>query len=280
MNPHLKPAPRAAQISRRAPASPTPRVRLLKSAQVVDLLGLRIVSGALAPGALLPTEAELSTQLGISRPSLREGLRALAQKGLVEGRTRRGTTVNERNEWNVLDEDVLRWMSAAPPDPAFFMDLIDVRMIVEPNAARLAAVRATPAQIAAIEAAYRGMERSSPHDMEACCEHDLALHELIITATGNAMLIQFAAAIRTALLACVRIASVGRERSPEHSLGEHRAVVVAIQRRDSAEAEQAMRALLAGTISDLAPAYNKYPHGFPPPPAAKSERKPNRLQKR
>jgi DNA-binding FadR family transcriptional regulator len=80
-------------------------------------------------------------------------------------------------------------MSVAPPDPAFFMDLLDVRMIVEPNAARLAAARASPAQIAAIEAAYKGMERSSPHDMEACCKHDLALHELIITATGNAMLI-------------------------------------------------------------------------------------------
>ena len=243
---------------------------------MVDLLGFRIVSGDLAPGALLPTEAELSTQLGISRPSLREGLRALAQKGLVEGRTRRGTTVNERGQWNVLDESVLRWLSVAPPDPAFFLDLLDVRLIVEPNAARLAAARASPEQIAAIEAAYKGMERSTPHDMEACCEHDLALHELIITATGNAMLIRFAAAIRTALLACVRIASVGRERSHEHSLGEHRAVVVAIRRRNPAEAEQAMRNLLAGTISDLEPAYTKYPHGFPPPPVAKPVRKATR----
>jgi len=276
MNPDLKPTRIAPYKSRRTPASTTPGARLLKSAQVVDLLGFRIVSGALAPGALLPTEAELSTQLGISRPSLREGLRALAQKGLVEGRTRRGTTVNERSQWNVLDENVLRWMSVAPPDPAFFMDLLDVRMIVEPNAARLAAARASPAQIAAIEAAYKGMERSSPHDMEACCKHDLALHELIITATGNAMLIQFAAAIRTALLACVRIASVGRERSHEHSLGEHRAVVVAIRRRDPAEAERAMRNLLAGTISDLEPAYAKYPDGFPPPPVAKVVRKTTR----
>lgn len=274
MSPDLKPAAVGRYKARRAPASAAPHARLLKSAQVVDLLGYRIVSGALAPGALLPTEAELATQVGISRPSLREGLRALAQKGLVEGRTRRGTTVNERDQWNVLDEDVLRWLSVAPPDPAFFMDLLDVRMIVEPNAARLAAARASPAQIVAIEAAYRGMERSSPHDMEACCKHDLELHELIITATGNAMLIRFAAAIRTALLTCVRIASVGRERSHEHSLSEHRAVVLAIQRRDSAAAEQAMRTLLAGTISDLAPAYNKYPQGFPPPPGAKSVRKP------
>ena len=256
-----KPAP----AFRRRAAPPTAAARPLKSAHVVDTLGLRIVSGQLHSGDLLPTEAELSAQLGISRPSLREGLRALAQKGLVNGRTRRGTSVNERREWNVLDADVLRWLSVAPPDPAFFMDLLDVRMIVEPAAARLAAMRATPEQVAAIEAAYRGMVASTPHDMEACCRHDLALHELIIHSTGNQMLIRFAAAIRTALLACVRIASNARE-SYENSLAEHHAVAAAIRRRAPDEAEQAMRNLLAGTARDLAPAYDKYPHGFPPPP--------------
>ena len=237
-----------------------------KSESVVDALGVRIISGSLAPGDLLPTEAELGAQLGISRPSVREGLRALGLKGLVEGRTRRGTTVTPRARWNVLDEDVLRWLAVAPPDPAFFMDLLDVRMIIEPAAARLAAVRATSEQILALEASYRGMVAATPHDMETCCAHDLRLHELIIEATGNQMLIRFAAAIRTALLACVRIASNAREDSG-HSLAEHQAVAVAIRRRDPDEAEQAMRQLLAGTARDLAPAYDKYPRGFPPPPS-------------
>ena len=267
--------PQKANTRRQAAAGTT--TRTLKSTQVVDLLGFRIVSGELAAGVLLPTEADLSAQLGISRPSLREGLRALAQKGLVEGRTRRGTTVNDRRHWNLLDADVLRWLSVAPPDPAFFLDLLDVRMIIEPAAARLSAARATPAQIVAMEAAYRGMVAATPHDMETCCTHDLALHELIITATGNPMLIRFAAAIRTALLACVRIASIARETSAEYSLGEHRAVVVAIRRRDPEAAERAMRTLLAGTVRDLAPAYDKYPRGIPPPPVPKAAaRKPRR----
>ncbi|MEO8305497.1 MAG: FadR/GntR family transcriptional regulator [Betaproteobacteria bacterium] len=247
--------------------------RTLKSTKVVDMLGFRIVSGELPAGALLPTEAELSTQLGISRPSLREGLRALAGKGLVEGRTRRGTTVNARREWNVLDEDVLRWLSMAPPDPAFFIDLLDVRMIVEPAAARIAASRASSEQILAMESACRGMVAATPHDMETCCTHDLALHELIITSTGNPMLIRFAAAIRTALLACVRIASIARETSAEHSLSEHQAVVAAIRRRDPDGAELAMKNLLAGTIRDLAPAYDKYPRGIPPPPPSRATAK-------
>ena len=261
---------------RRRPVAPAATARPLKSAQVVDALGFQIVSGALPAGELLPTEADLSQQLGVSRPSLREGLRALAQKGLVEGRTRRGTIVNDRRHWNVLDEDVLRWLSVAPPDPVFFMDLLDVRMIVEPAAARLAASRATPEQILAIETAFRGMVAATPHDMETCCRHDLALHELIINATGNPMLIRFAAAIRTALLACVRLASNARD-SYENSLAEHQAVAVAIRRRNPAEAEQAMRNLLAGTARDLAPAYDKYPRGMPPPPpVAKAGRRPSR----
>jgi GntR family galactonate operon transcriptional repressor len=246
--------------------------RTLKPARAADVLGMRIVCGHPAPGERLPTESALSAQLGISRASLRQGLCALAQKGLVEGRTRRGTIVRERRHWNLLDPDVLRWLAVAPPDPGFFMDLLDVRMVIEPAAARLAATRAAPEQVAAIEAAFRGMVRSTPRDMEACCAHDLALHELIIAATGNSMLIRVAGAIRTALEACVRIASIGRETSAEYSLAEHRAVVVAIRRRDAEGAEHAMRTLLAGTARDLAPAYEKYPHGFPPPPAARTAR--------
>ncbi len=271
--PTRRPGPtKTTVVARRKAAAPAVAARRLKSEHVVDELGFRIVSGELHAGELLPTEAELSLQLEISRPSLREGLRALAQKGLVEGRTRRGTTVNSRTHWNVLDEDVLRWLSVAPPDPAFFMDLLDVRMIVEPAAARLAAARATPEQVLAIEAAYRGMVAATPHDMETCCAHDLALHELIIMSTGNQMLIRFAAAIRTALLACVRIASNARE-SYENSLAEHQAVAVAIRRRNPDEAEQAMRNLLAGTARDLAPAYDKYPRGFPPPPTVRAARR-------
>jgi DNA-binding FadR family transcriptional regulator len=271
------PAPRKrAVVARRKPVLPAAIARLRKSAQVIDHLGSRIIAGALKPGDLLPTEAELARTMGISRPSLREGLRALGEKGLVEGRTRRGTVVTARARWNLLDDDVLRWLSLAPPDPAFFMDLLDLRLVIEPAAARMAASRASLDQVNAIEQAYQGMVAATPHDMEACCMHDLALHELVITATGNQMLIRFATAIRTALLACVRIASSARETSYENSLGEHGAVAAAIRRRDPDDAEQAMKKLLAGTVRDLAPAFDKAPRGFPPPPQSAPARVPRR----
>lgn len=246
----------------RGTARPPPK-RLLKSKKVLDLLGLAIVSGERAPGSLLPTEAMLSTRLKISRASLRQGLHALALKGLVEGRTRRGTMVNERSRWDVLDADVLRWVALSPPDPRFFMELLDVRVIFEPAAARIAAGRASATQVLAIENAFRAMAAALPDDVDACCTHDLAFHELIIDATGNPLLIRFAAAIRTALLAAFRLSGNARK-SYEDSLAEHWAVAVAIRNRDPDAAEQAMRTLLSGTARDLAPAYEGLTRGKAP----------------
>jgi DNA-binding FadR family transcriptional regulator len=253
----VKPGPRRSASG--APAA----IRRFKSEHVVEALGRRIVCGELAAGDTLPTEAELAQKMHLSRPSLREGLRALALKGLLEARTRRGTTVNPKEHWNVLDPDVLRWLAAAPPDPAFFMDLLDVRVIFEPAAARIAASRASPDQILAIETAFRAMAGALPDDVEGCCRHDLAFHELIIAATGNRLLIRFADAIRTALLAAFRLSSNARE-SYQNSLAEHWAVAAAIRRRAPDDAERAMRDLLAGTARDLAPAYAR-----PPRPASR-----------
>jgi DNA-binding FadR family transcriptional regulator len=223
-----------------------------KADAVIARLGEQIVAGKFASGQRLPTEAELVQKLKVSRPSLREALKALAAKGLVESRTRRGTIVLGRAHWDVLDPDVLGWM-AASPDPEFLIGVLEARMIFEPGAARLAAQRATPAQILQIERAYQGMVSSLPHDVEACCQHDLAFHEGIIAAAGNVLLSRLASAIRTALLSVVRIGTDVRE-SYENSLAEHGAVAVAIRRRAPEEAANAMRVLLDGTARDIAPA--------------------------
>jgi DNA-binding FadR family transcriptional regulator len=223
-----------------------------KADAVIARLGEQIVAGRFASGQRLPTEAELVQKLKVSRPSLREALKALAAKGLVESRTRRGTIVLGRANWDVLDPDVLSWM-AASPDPEFLIGVLEARMIFEPGAAKLAAQRATPAQILQIERAYQGMVSSLPNDVEACCQHDLAFHEGIIAAAGNVLLSRLASAIRTALLSVVRIGTDARE-SYENSLAEHGAVAAAIRRRAPEEAEKAMRVLLDGTARDIAPA--------------------------
>ena len=225
-----------------------------KADTVLDKLGHAIVGGRYASGERLPTEDELARKLKVSRPSLREGLKALARKGLVESRTRRGTIALGRQHWDALDADVLRWTAASPPDHAFLLSLIELRSIMEPAAARLAASRASPEQILQIEAAYQGMVDSLPHDVERCHHHDLAFHGSIFAACGNAMLHRFYVAISALLLTLFRASTEARE-SYQRSLAEHGAVAVAIRRRRPEEAEKAMHKLLGGTVRDLEPAF-------------------------
>jgi GntR family transcriptional regulator, galactonate operon transcriptional repressor len=225
-----------------------------KADTVLDQLGHAIVGGRYATGERLPTEDELARKLKVSRPSLREGLKALARKGLVESRTRRGTIALGREHWDALDADVLRWTAASPPDHAFLLSLIELRSIMEPAAARLAASRATPEQILAIEAAYQGMVDSLPHDLDGCHHHDLAFHGSIFAACGNAMLHRFYVAISALLLTLFRASTEARE-SYQRSLAEHGAVAVAIRRRQPEQAEKAMHKLLGGTVRDLEPAF-------------------------
>ena len=225
-----------------------------KGERVLDRLGQQIVAGRYGPGDKLPTEDDLARRLRVSRPSLREGLKALARKGLIESRTRRGTIALGRERWDVLDADVLRWTASSPPDHAFLLSLIELRSIMEPAAARLAASRAVPAQILEIERAYQGMVDSLPHDVDACHHHDLAFHRSIFAACGNAILQRFYDAISALLLSLFRASTQARE-SYENSLAEHGAVAKAIRRRQPEEAEKAMRKLLAGTVRDLEPAF-------------------------
>ena len=225
-----------------------------KADRVLDRLGQAIVGGRYAAGDKLPTEDELARKLRVSRPSLREGLKALARKGLIESRTRRGTIALGRSHWDVLDHDVLRWSAAAPPDEEVLIGLVEARAIFEPAAARLAAQRATPAQILAIERAWQGMAESLPHDLEACNRHDLAFHEGIIEASGNVLLVRLVATIRSALLALFRASGNARE-GYLNSLAEHKAVADAIRRRDPDGAEAAMKQLLRGTVRDLQPVF-------------------------
>jgi DNA-binding FadR family transcriptional regulator len=225
-----------------------------KGERVLDRLGQAIVAGRYAAGAKLPTEDDLARRLRVSRPSLREGLKALARKGLIESRTRRGTIALGRERWDVLDRDVLRWTAEAPPDREFLIGLVEARSIFEPAAARLAAQRATPAEIMAIERAWQGMADSLPHDLEACNRHDLEFHEGIIGASGNVLLVRLVAMIRVALLSLFRTSGNARQ-GYVNSLAEHKAVADAIRRRLPDEAEAAMKHLLRGTMRDLEPAF-------------------------
>jgi len=150
-------------------------------AQVVHELGRRIVGGACVPGQALPNEEDLCRELGVSRTAIREAVKVLAAKGLVESRPRIGTRVRPTLAWNLLDPDVLAWRCATLPDPHFVQQLTEMREIIEPASAALAARNRTQAQLRRIEDAYAAMAASPTIDDWVGA--DLEFHSAILDAT-------------------------------------------------------------------------------------------------
>src|SRR6478736_587945 len=105
--------------------------------EVVHTIGLAILRGELQPGDPLPTEEELNADRGYSRTVLREAVRVLAAKGLVHAQPKTGTRVRPRSEWNIADPDVLAWRVEAGADSELYQQVTEVRIGIEPQAARL-----------------------------------------------------------------------------------------------------------------------------------------------
>lgn len=219
-----------------------PRRRHSLFAHAVAALGARIVRGDLPPGQTLPREAELCLELGASRTIVREAVKSLAGKGLVETRTRTGTIVLSPMHWNLLDLDVLGWRYAAMPRARFFRELFEIRRMIEPAAAALAAERADAADIAALAQAWSAMEGTTHEDPDAI-KADLNFHRTILAASRNDLLLQMGGVISVGLQTSFRISS----RSYDVILPLHGLVFAAIRDRDPAAAREAMENLLLRT---------------------------------
>ena len=136
---------RSAPCVAQTPTRPTPssdRQRL--SEMVAGTIGKRIVTGQYKPGDTLPTEPEVQAEFGVSRTAVREAIRLLSAKGLTASRPKIGTRVRPTVDWNMFDVDVLRWQVDQGPSDEFVNALFEMREIIEPSAASLAAERATP----------------------------------------------------------------------------------------------------------------------------------------
>jgi DNA-binding FadR family transcriptional regulator len=214
--------------------------------QVVNELGRRVVSGAYPAGAVLPNEEQLCQELQVSRTALREAVKVLAAKGLLEARPRIGTRVRVRDQWNLLDPDILAWRCATGADAEFLRHLTELREIIEPAAASLAATSRTPEQLAAIAAALQDM-RNAPA-VNQWIEADLAFHTAILRATNNPLLMPLAAIIGSALesLLGVTARSAG---DFKRALPDHQKVFEAIEGGDAQSALHRMAGMLSDTRS-------------------------------
>ena len=145
----------------------------------------KIVSGEFAENATLPNEAELTQQLGVSRTSLRETMQYLSALGMIRSRTRAGTTVLPRENWNYLDPLVLDAVLKFGTDERFYVSLIEARQLLEPAAAALAAAHAGARDLLHISNALEEMVEANSRDNEAWSRADLDFHTAIINASGN-----------------------------------------------------------------------------------------------
>ncbi|MFJ4620796.1 FadR/GntR family transcriptional regulator [Streptomyces sp. NPDC088812] len=215
--------------------------------QVVQSLGSRIVGGAVPEGAILDVRA-LGEELDVSLTVMRESLKVLAGKGLVDARQKRGTFVRERKHWNLLDADVIRWRVEGGAGEELMRDLADVRSIIEPAAARRAALHRTAADLGALEAALDSMGRARVDSADAA-EADAAFHRALLAATGNEMLARMDLLLEPGLRERDRL--VHAHATVDDPVPSHRAVLDAVRDRDPVRAELAMLDLLAKAVEDL-----------------------------
>lgn len=237
------------------PVSPGHKANLRIHGRVTDDLGIAILSGKHAPGSILPTEVEAAEKLGISRTAYREAIRFLAAKGLVESRTKVGTRVTSRTHWHVLDPDVLRWVFQTEPSEQFIQEIFELRAILEPQAAALAAQRRSIDQLSRMGHALEEMTRyglAHPSGRAA----DQAFHEEILRATGN----QTLTALTATVGAAVHWTTVFKQRTstlPRDPLPEHRSVYAAIADGDPERALEAARDLVQLALQDTRASMNK-----------------------
>lgn len=235
---------------------PRPRALRLHGTVARDL-GIRIVSGAVAPGEILEGEIAASEQFKVSRTAYREAIRILAAKGLVSSRPKIGTQVSPRREWHLLDPDVLAWIFEGEPDEGLIEALFELRRIVEPDAARLAAMRRSDEQLARMKAGLDGVAQHG-FDSEIGRRCDEQFHSALLEASDNDFVISLTSGVAAAI-AITTAFKQHRLPAPHDALPVHLNVLEAIEAQDPQGAHDAMARLVEHGLRDTMEARD--PHG-------------------
>ncbi len=155
---------------------------------LVDELGRAIVDGVHAPGSRMLT-VEIAVRRGVSRSAAREAVRVLESFGLVWVRRKSGVEVRPRSDWNVYAPEVIAWRLAGPGRAEQLRELSQLRSVVEPLAAQLAAANATPEQkVDLVSLVVQMGEEDHEADRDRYLTADIRFHRLLLEASGNGML--------------------------------------------------------------------------------------------
>lgn len=229
----------------RAGSAPRSRQRGFKGrgahAAAVTSLGQRIVRGEFEPGEILDLQ-RLEAEMRFGRTALREAVKVLASKGLIDALQGTGTFVTDRSQWNLLDPDLMRWHYQTQPTRQFLDSLAEFRLSVEPAAAGFAALRRTAVQLGCLRDALAEME-AKVDDVLAFVEADLAFHSAVLEASDNEFFAQLEPIIEAVLLTRIRSVRSTKRRRKE-ALMSHRRLFDAIAAGDQQKAAEAARSLL------------------------------------
>lgn len=209
--------------------------------QITHQLGAAIVAGEYS-GITFPTEAELCDTYGVSRSVLREAVKMLTAKGLLNARPRQGTWVQPESEWNLIDPDVLGWLLERQFSLSLIKEFTEARLAFEPQAAFLAAEVGSADAIAAIEAGLARMKAAEQGDDDPL-QSDIAFHVAILHASGNRFFMQLEELVASALSYSIRLTNKfkGVELA---SIEAHSAVFDAIRSGEAERAKSLMAALI------------------------------------
>ncbi len=224
------------------------------SAQIAALLGTRIAGGEFRPGDTLPVEADLCEMYGVSRTVIREAVKRLAAKRLIEVSPKVGTRVLPFEDWSLLDRDVLTWRLSAQFDAKIVADIFEMRLCLEPRASYLAARDGTKEDFDAVEHHFGELVEAFEANLaiEATSQAELAFHLAVIQASHNGLFVTVGATFKSAL----RVSSQRLQRHairPAETLAAHDAVKSAILERNPDKASRAMQALLHAARDRLLP---------------------------
>lgn len=211
-------------------------------ASTVDWLGSWIAAGHVQPGQTIKVEADLGEQLGVSRTVIREAIKTLVAKGLLEVGPKVGTRVLPVRRWNLFDPQVVGWLSRNGLPENFVDDLLDLRRTIEPMAVRWACERASVPQIEAIILAYNALERA----VDSGLDYNLAdqyFHECILAASHNQFIEQMVPALGALLAVCFEVSAADPDEL-RRTLPIHKDLADAIAARDTGRSVWACMTLI------------------------------------
>jgi GntR family transcriptional regulator, galactonate operon transcriptional repressor len=207
--------------------------------RVARAIGMNILAGDIAPGEKLPAEEALLGRFRVSRTVLREALKTLSAKGLTASKTRVGTVVRDRHDWNFFDADVLAWRIDIGLDVELLQALREARLAVEPFAARLAAERASADDLAAMADSI-GQMRAAVGDRAKFASADLQFHRTLAAASGNFVLGSFSAVVETALVCATLLLPLENDLLRAEAVERHEELLAAVAARKPDRAARLM----------------------------------------